>query len=147
MLKNHIALLLNSLEERIECNIREIWVSYGGNSEECRLPKYDAVKSGKTLRGFGSTLWLHISFYPEVAARSSYRNVGKFLPDYVLSLFGRQVFLSTSPWIPASGNFTHCQVCLGGRRPGFGRAAVPDIPPPFRHQFEVRVVPRHHPVS
>lgn len=43
MLKNHISLLLNSLEERIEYNIREIWVSYGGKSEECRLPKYDAV--------------------------------------------------------------------------------------------------------
>jgi hypothetical protein len=43
MLKNNIALLLNSLEERVEHNIREIWLSYGGNSEECRFSKYDAV--------------------------------------------------------------------------------------------------------
>lgn len=43
MLKNHNALLLNLLEEIIEYNIREIWFSYGTKSEECPLPKYDAV--------------------------------------------------------------------------------------------------------
>lgn len=43
MLKIHIALLLNLLEEKIEYNIREIWIYYGGNSEDCRVPKYDAV--------------------------------------------------------------------------------------------------------